>query len=79
MAAIRAVLDGVGALLKTLIIAGDGTFCNRTVLRGLPERTELIARNRKDATLCLPALGEGRRIYSARKFTQYRCGRGAHR
>jgi hypothetical protein len=39
------------------------------VLRGLPERTELIARTRKDASLCLPAVGEGRRIYSAHKFT----------
>jgi hypothetical protein len=69
MAAIRAALDHAGALLKTLVIAGDGTFCNRTVLRGLPQRTELIARARKDASLCMPARGEGRRIYSARKFT----------
>jgi DDE superfamily endonuclease len=69
MAAIRAALDYAGAQLKTLVIAGDGSFCNRTVLRGLPERTELIARARKDATLCLRARGEGRRIYSARKFT----------
>jgi hypothetical protein len=69
MTALRAALDAAGALLKTLIIAGDGSFCNRTVLRGLPERTELIARTRKDASLCLRAVGEGRRIYSARKFT----------
>ncbi len=69
MAAIRAALDYAGAQLKILIIAGDASFCNRTVLRGLPERTELIARTRKDAALCLPANGEGRRIYSARKFT----------
>ncbi len=69
MAAIRAALDYAGAQLKILIIAGDATFCNRTVLRGLPDRTELIARTRKDAALCLPAKGEGRRIYSARKFT----------
>ncbi len=27
-----------GAQLKILIIAGDATFCNRTVLRGLPDR-----------------------------------------
>jgi DDE superfamily endonuclease len=69
MAAIRAALDYAGAVLKILVIAGDATFCNRTALRGLPERTELIARTRKDASLCLPALGEGRRIYSAHKFT----------
>ena len=69
MAAIRAALDYAGAVLKILLIAGDATFCNRTALRGLPERTELIARTRKDASLCLPAVGEGRRIYSAHKFT----------
>jgi hypothetical protein len=69
MAALRAALDYAGALLKLLLIVADGTFCNRTVLRGLPERTELIARLRKDACLCLPAVGEGRRIYSAHKFT----------
>ncbi|MGE5204751.1 MAG: hypothetical protein ACM3PW_03990 [Chlamydiota bacterium] len=69
MAAIRAALDCAGAQLKTLVIAGDGSFCNRTVLAGLPARTELISRTRKDAKLCLPALGEGRRIYSAKKFS----------
>lgn len=69
MAAIRAAFDCAGALLKIVVIAADGSFCNRTVLRGLPERTELIARARKDASLCRPAVGEGRRIYSAHKFT----------
>jgi DDE superfamily endonuclease len=69
MAAIRAALDYAGAQLKILVIAGDGSFCNRTVLRGLPQRTELISRTRKDAKLCLAAVGEGRRIYSAHKFT----------
>jgi hypothetical protein len=69
MAAIRAALDCAGAQLKTLVIAGDGSFCNRTVLNGLPERTQLISRTRKDARLCWPALDEGRRIYGAMKFT----------
>jgi hypothetical protein len=69
MAAIRAALDYAGAQLKILVIAGDGTFCNRTVLGGLPPRTELISRTRKDARLCWPAVNEGRRIYSANKFT----------
>jgi len=69
MAAIRTALDHAGAQLKTLVIAGDATFCNRIVLAGLPARTELISRARKDARLCWPARGEGRRIYSAVKFT----------
>lgn len=69
MAELRTALDDAGAPTKTLVIAGDGSFCNRTVLTGIPARTELIARTRKDAKLCLAAVGEGRRIYSANKFT----------
>jgi hypothetical protein len=69
MAAIRTALDYAGAQLQILVIAADSSFCNRTVLRGRPARTELIARTRKDAKLCLPAVNEGRRVYSAHKFT----------
>jgi hypothetical protein len=39
------------------------------VLGGLPARTQLISRTRKDARRCRPAVDEGRRIYSAHKFT----------
>ncbi len=69
MAARRAALDGAGAQLQTLLSAADASFCNRTVLGGLPARTQLISRTRKDARLCRPAVDEGRRIYSAHKFT----------
>ena len=69
MAELRTALDDAGAPTKTLVIAGDGSFCNRTVLTGIPARTELITHTRKDAKLCLAAVGEGRRIYSANKFT----------
>ena len=69
MAELRTALDDAGVATKTLVIAGDGSFCNRTVLAGIPARTQLIARTRKDAKLCLAAVAEGRRIYSAHKFT----------
>src|SRR6266851_3016592 len=69
MAATRTALDEAGAERKILVIAGDGSFCNRTVLAAIPPRTELITRTRKDAKLCFAAVDEGRRVYSAHKFT----------
>jgi hypothetical protein len=39
---------------RQLIIGGDGTYTNRAVLRGLPERTTYIGRIRKDARLHYP-------------------------
>ena len=69
MAGLRAALDQAGGQLKTLVIAGDGSFCNRTALASIPERTVLIARTRKDARLCRAAAAGGRRIYGSEKFT----------
>ncbi len=69
MVHLRTMLDGAGAHHKTLVIAGDGSFCNRTVLAVIPERTMLIVRTRKDAKLCLAAPPGGRRRYGADKFT----------
>lgn len=42
---------------RQLLVSGDGSYTNRTVLRQLPERTTFIGRIRKDAKLCqaLPA------------------------
>lgn len=54
---------------KTLVLAGDGSFCNRTVLTGIPPGVHLIARTRKDAVLCLPAPQGSRCFYAAEKFT----------
>jgi len=69
MAQLRATLDAVGGNRKTLAIAGDGSFCNRTVLATIPERTILIARTRKDAKLCFAAEPRTRRTYAEEKFT----------
>jgi DDE superfamily endonuclease len=69
VAQLRTTLDKAGGEAKILVIAGDGSFCNRTALGEIPKRTELIVRTRKDAKLCLPAKPGTRRIYAADKFT----------
>jgi len=69
LAQLRTMLDEAGGQRKVLVIAGDGTFCNRTVLTNIPERTHLIARARKDARLCFAAPAGGRRVYGEQKFT----------
>jgi len=69
MAQLRGTLDAAGGERKTLAIAGDGSFCNRTVLATIPPRVILIVRTRKDARLCFAAVPGGRRIYAEEKFT----------
>ncbi|MBZ5521513.1 MAG: transposase [Acidobacteriia bacterium] len=75
MAELRHALDQAGGQDKTLVIAGDGSFSNRTVWTGIPQRVELIARTRKDAKLCFSAPQAGatspgnRRFYDTTKFT----------
>jgi len=39
---------------RQLLVSGDGSYTNRTVLRQLPERTTFIGRIRKDAKLFQP-------------------------
>jgi hypothetical protein len=69
MAELRQTFDRAGAQKKVLVIVGDGSFCNRTVLSGIPDRVVLIARTRKDASLCFRAPEGDRRFYSKDKFT----------
>ncbi len=69
MGDVRQGLDGIGAANKTLVMAGDGSFCNRTVFTAPRERTEIIARARKNAKLCYRAEPGGRRFYGIDKFT----------
>jgi hypothetical protein len=69
MQALRTALDQAGGLVKLLVIAGDGSFCNRTVFSAVPPRVEIIARCRKDARLCFPAKKGSRRFYGTEVFT----------
>jgi hypothetical protein len=67
--ALRQALDAAGGRAKTLILAGDGSFANRTCLRAVVDRTDLIVRTRKDAVLCQHAVPGSRRFYDPAKFT----------
>jgi len=66
---LRQALDQAGGTAKILVLALDGSFCNRTCLRAPRERTELIARTRKDARLCFRAPQNSRRFYDPQTFT----------
>lgn len=66
---LRQELDQVGGRGKTLVLTGDGSFCNRTCFAEIPERSVLLVRARKDAKLCLRAPLDSRRFYAVDKFT----------
>lgn len=70
---LRTELDLAGGRHKVLVLTGDGSFCNRTCLGEIPERSELLLRARKDAKLCFRASASERngprRFYGLDKFT----------
>jgi len=66
---LRKALDAAGASLKILMLAVDGSFCNRTVFRAVLKAVEIIARARKDAVLCFAAPAGSHRFYDLNKFT----------
>lgn len=69
LAEVRAAFDAQGAWHRQIIAGVDGSYCNRRFFRNLPERTDVIARTRKDAKLCLPAAPGSRRFYDTQTFT----------
>lgn len=69
MGELRQALDQAGAASKVLVVAGDGSFCNRNVFTAARDRTEIIARVRKDAVLSFGAEPGSRRFYAPEKFT----------
>lgn len=66
---LRAALDRSGAQGRLLIAAVDGSFCNKALFSAPLDRTRLLARARKDARLCYPALPTSRRTYNPDRFT----------
>jgi len=66
---LRAVFDAAGAVHRTLVVAVDGSFCNRTVFTRVVRGVELIARARKDIVLCWRAAADSRRFYGTDLFT----------
>lgn len=69
MRRLRDLFDACGAIGKILILAVDGSFCNRTVFAAVIAGVELIARARKDLRLCFRAAPGSRRFYDSRSFT----------
>ncbi len=69
VAPLRQALDQAGGSAKLLVLALDGSFCNRTCLRAPRDRTELIARARKDARLGFRPAPPSRRFYALATFT----------
>ena len=69
MRQLRATFDACGAAKKILLLAVDGSFCNRTVFTTVVRGVELIDRARKDIRLCFGAQDGSRRFYGVEKFT----------
>lgn len=65
---LRAHLDRLRSSQRTLLIAGDGSFCNRVLFGPTFDGVELLARCRKDARLCFPD-SSPHRHYAVEKFT----------
>lgn len=66
---LRAALDQAGAVKRSMIVAVDGSFCNKAFFSAPLDRTRLLARARKDARLCYPARADSHRTYSRERFT----------
>jgi hypothetical protein len=68
---LREHLNQTGHAQKLMIQVGDGSFCNRTVLKQdwTGQNVSLVVRCRKDIVLCRRAPGQGRRFYGKTKFT----------
>jgi len=66
---LRIELDQLGEENRKMLLAVDGSLCNRTIFGEQLDRTEVVGRCRKDARLCFPVPEIGRRKYSEKKFS----------
>jgi hypothetical protein len=66
---LRHRLDQKGAANRLLVITVDGSFCNQTFFKAKLDRIQLVARCRKDASLCFPAQEGSRRKYDPQVFS----------
>jgi hypothetical protein len=66
---LRVDLDRRGETQRKMMVAVDGSLCNRTILTKPLERIDVVGRCRKDARLCFPAPEGGRRKYSEERFS----------
>lgn len=66
---IREFLNGMGAASLRILFVCDGSFCNKICMTMKVLNTDILARCRKNAVLCFEAKNEGKKKYSAKKFT----------
>lgn len=69
---LRRYLDAHGAKGRTLLVALDGSFCQRRFLEVPIHGVQLLCRVRKDAVLSHKHVGAGRRFYGEQTFTPER-------
>jgi hypothetical protein len=67
--ALRTCLDEHGAQGRALLVALDGSFCQRRFLAQPLAGVALLCRARKDTVLCRRHEGPGRRFYGAQTFS----------
>lgn len=66
---LRGQLDNSEERERRMLLAVDGSLCNRTIFSAQIDRTDVVARCRKDARLCFPATDGTRRKYGKERFT----------
>lgn len=66
IAHLRKHLDATGQYHRLMLMLGDGSYTNRTVLKGLPKRVEYLGRTRSDLALFALAEAGSRRVYGDR-------------
>jgi len=62
-------LKSIGKASLRILFVCDGSFCNTICMTMKMKNADILARCRKNAVLCFEAKNEGRRKYSAKKFT----------
>lgn len=65
---IRDFLNGIGAEALKIIFVCDGSFCNKICMTMSLAGADVLARCRKDSSLCFAAKGEKARKYGTQKF-----------
>jgi hypothetical protein len=65
---LRSRLDQMGQCERGLLLTLDNSLCNKTIFSKKLDRVDLIARCKKNSSLCFPGF-ENKRKYSADRFT----------
>lgn len=66
---LREFLNSIGQAALRIIYVCDGSFCNTICMTMQVQGADILARCKKNASLCFAAVDEGRKIYSSKKFT----------